>query len=408
MSWENIGYKEFPFKTEPIKLDTLDLFIGHDKEKEICLNVLNDQNVRLIVEGSRGVGTTSFANYLRFSKLIETKLFTPNEEISVEPTWNTEMLFTAIISSIIKRLEFKFGNKVANKNVFKEAKALSHRLSESYRSFGVNAFSFGANLNQSVVTTMPSIIPSNVLWDHLEALGELATELGFKNGILIQLNNLDINTVHTEEHLKYLFNSLRDYFQKKYFSWILVGDIGLKSFIARKVDRLDDIVSYNVLINPLKMTEYKKVIKKRISFFQLYNNALNPFEDDVYEYLFNITNGRLRYIFGLLLLLSQKMQLSSSIIQSVDFKLAQDSLKILMKDRVQHHQLGGVEELILNFLVKNENSNVTNIANALKKGRTQISRSLTSLLEKDLVSVIQEGTTRIYSPAIEPKIIYSN
>ena len=67
----------------------------------------------------------------------------------------------------------------------------------------------------------------------------------------VQLNNLDLDVIHTEEHLEHLFNAARDYFQIENISWFLVGDIGLRSFIARRVDRLDDIISDTIVIKPL-------------------------------------------------------------------------------------------------------------------------------------------------------------
>lgn len=71
---------------------------------------------------------------------------------------------------------------------------------------------------------------------------------------MIQLNNLDVNVVHSEDHLHYLFNAARDYFQTNHISWLFVGDVGLRSFIARRVDRLDDIISGDVVIKALSKT----------------------------------------------------------------------------------------------------------------------------------------------------------
>jgi hypothetical protein len=95
-------------------------------------------------------------------------------------------------------------------------------------------------------------VPAATLKFHLEDLGKLAIKLGYKNALLIQLNNLDVNVIHSEEHLVYLFNALRDYLQIDNIFWFLVGDVGLRSFIARRVDRLDGIISYDVSIKTIK------------------------------------------------------------------------------------------------------------------------------------------------------------
>lgn len=67
MDWQAFGFKDDPLKTAPIMKSTLELFTGHQEEARICLDVLTGSNIRLVIEGARGVGTTSFANYLRFS-----------------------------------------------------------------------------------------------------------------------------------------------------------------------------------------------------------------------------------------------------------------------------------------------------------------------------------------------------
>ena len=96
----------------PISSKTICLFTGHTEEIRVCNNILQDKNIRLVIEGARGVGTTSFANYLKFSAQKEKLFFSPQEEISVERNWNLESLLTAIISTITCELEVVHKNKL--------------------------------------------------------------------------------------------------------------------------------------------------------------------------------------------------------------------------------------------------------------------------------------------------------
>ncbi len=68
MDWRNWGFKDFPLRTEPITKETLNLFIGRNKEIITCDKLLNTRNRIIVIEGARGIGTTSFANYLKFEK----------------------------------------------------------------------------------------------------------------------------------------------------------------------------------------------------------------------------------------------------------------------------------------------------------------------------------------------------
>ena len=50
---------------------------------------------------------------------------------------------------------------------------------------------------------------TQILAHHIENLVKIVQDLGFKYGVLIQLNNLDVGTVQDEEHLKVLLNVMR-------------------------------------------------------------------------------------------------------------------------------------------------------------------------------------------------------
>ena len=53
MEWELLGYKDYPFSVNPISINTLELFTGHNEEIRICQNILDDKNIRLVIEGAR-------------------------------------------------------------------------------------------------------------------------------------------------------------------------------------------------------------------------------------------------------------------------------------------------------------------------------------------------------------------
>src|SRR3990167_8466648 len=135
MEWELLGYTHYPFSVNPISMNTLDLFTGHQKEIVVGQNYLGDKNVRLVIEGARGVGTTSFSNYLKFSAQQKKHYFAPRDEVSVQKNWNLESLLTAVISTIVRELEISHPTEVKKNKVFIDAKSLSHRLSEAYNNF---------------------------------------------------------------------------------------------------------------------------------------------------------------------------------------------------------------------------------------------------------------------------------
>lgn len=405
MDWELLGFKQYPFSVQPIKSETTDLFTGYDSEIKLFKNILKDKNIRLVIEGARGVGTTSFANYLKFSAQANKLYLAPRDEVSVEKDWNLETLLTAVISTIVRELEISHAQKIKNNKVFLEAKALSNRLSEAYNAFGITAFSIGGNYGRSATVTQPTFVPATTLKFHLKDLGKLAVKLGYKNGLMIQLNNLDVNVIHSETHLSYLFNAATDYFQIENISWFLVGDIGLRSFIARRVDRLDDIIRYDVLIKSLNKKLYHQLIQKRLSYYSLKKKIQFPLSEEIFDYLYELSEGRLRYIFGLIYAMTNKLHLGK-IVQTISFDLATSTIHALAAARLQKMALTKNELELIKKLAELKESNVAELAKLTNKNRTLVSRLLNKLLHSKIVSVRQSGKKRYYKPSLDAKIAF--
>ncbi|OGT69051.1 MAG: hypothetical protein A3J38_09700 [Gammaproteobacteria bacterium RIFCSPHIGHO2_12_FULL_45_9] len=409
MEWQAFGFKDDPLKTSPITKLTLALFTGHSEEARICMNVLTSSNIRIVIEGARGVGTTSFGNYLRFQSEVKKKYFTPSTEIKVEQGWRSETLLAALISNFVREMELRaeFTQVVEDKR-FQSAKALSSRIAETYRSFGVDAFGFGANYGkQAGVVTQPLIVPSPVLGHHLEDLIALVREVGYQNGVLFQLNNLDLGEIHAPEDMKYLLNALRDYTQIEGSNWLFVGDVGLRKFIAQEVDRLDDIISYEVDLKPLPMTDITELLDKRVKFYSESERAKLPLDIEVFHYLYTITQGRLRYVFGLASRLMNRLHIGD-LTDRVTLSLAKPLLVKLGRDRVQRSDLTAIEENTLRLLVAMPHATPSYIAKKLQRTAQYIGRVLSVLVEKRLASSKRMGRERTYTPSIDAVIAYTD
>ncbi len=362
----------------------------------------------MVIKGSRGVGTTSFANFLRFSSQSKKEYFTPRNEIRVEPQWGLETLLAVIIANIIREIELFHPEQVTKDVRFQNAKAISSRIAEAYRSFGIEAFGVGMNYGKNAgIVTQPIIVSSAVLGHHLEDLSALILTLPYRYGTLIQLNNLDIGTIHEEKHLKYLFNALRDYVQTDGMSWLLVGDIGLRRFIAQSVDRLDDIVTAEVEVNPLERAEYEALIEKRLDSFKSNEKVIFPIDKDVFTYLYDVTQGRLRYIFGLLHRLVGSLHIGD-LSDRLTLKIAKPMISQLAKERIGRHQLTPSEELLLQKLVAEKKLTVTELAKLIGKSMNNTSNLLAKLAERRLVTAQKKGKNKYYIAELDAIIAYSN
>jgi hypothetical protein len=85
---------------------------------------------------------------------------------------------------------------------FQNAKSISSRIAETYRSFGIEALGSGISYGKSAgIVTQPVIVPSPTLANHIEDLVVLIREHGYKNGILLQTRcRLKINPAYLRPH----------------------------------------------------------------------------------------------------------------------------------------------------------------------------------------------------------------
>ncbi len=406
MQWQSLGFKTDPLSTDPIVRETLTLYTGHQKEAGMCFNVLSNGDQRIVIEGSRGVGTTSFANYIRFSLQQQKQFFTPRNEIKVDAGWQIETLLAVVVANIVREIELFEADKIIKDSRFQNAKALSVRIAETYRSFGVDAFGVGLNYGKNAgVVSQPILVPAGVLQHHLEDLVSLVMSVGYKQGILIQLNNLDVGAIHSEQHLKYLFNALRDYVQTKGMSWLFVGDMGLRKFIAQQVDRLDDIISFEIAIQPLSKNEFKEMLLRRVNFYRTNEKAELPIDMDVFMYLFDITKGRLRYIFGLLARLMAHLHIGD-LTDRVTLDIAKSMLTQLAKTRIERNDLTPTETQILKWVVQKNECTGTDVAKEIGKSAQYASKVLNKLLETKLLSTRKHGKSKYYIPSLDAIIAY--
>ncbi len=157
----------------------MDLYTGNDEKINTCQATLNSPNAIIVIEGARGVGTTSFGNFLRFNAQSQRKYFTPTSEIRVEPNWQADTLLAAVIANVVSTLELQHYDCVTNLTAFKQAKATVQQVTETYRSFGASAFGFGGNVGTASNTSQPMLMPTHILSQHLEKLVEISKKLGF-------------------------------------------------------------------------------------------------------------------------------------------------------------------------------------------------------------------------------------
>ncbi len=404
--WEKWHLKDNPYSSNPVTESSLDLFVGRSKEITLCGNGLASFNSRIVIEGGRGVGTTSLANYVKYTLAKSGGYLTTDLEISVGRNWNVELLISNVLAAVVSSLEMR-KPKITSLAGFQKIKRAVCVIDEKFKSFGGQLLGFGAEYGKSSASTLPHFLPVITLNRYMKDLSEIALQQGYNKGIIIHLNNLDVNTIFRQDELRRFFNEARDCFQIEGYHWLFVGDTGLRGFIGSNVDRLDDIITTELKINPLSLAEVRKLIDKRMKYCSIKNAKISaPIDFEVISYLYEMANGRLRYIFGICTRLLALVS-NEALINNIDLKFAKPIIARLAEERIVQRRISPLSLLILRNIVQSGQATTGDLTKKLNKKQTSISRGISELTDTRLVRKRKAGRTNIYIPSLDAKIAYS-
>lgn len=179
-----------------------------------------------------------------------------------------------------------------------------------YKDLFINTYNFGIgagitgvaqgnfNIGKSKSYSRSSNNTSVQFESDLKEIAKLINfSLGFKNPIIIQLNNLDLDDGFTEELMKVLFNSIRDIFLFENFSWILTGKSGIYDFFRKSVKKAYEIITL-VDLDPLLSSDLSIIFQKR-AFFEGHGGNI-PLDEASIQKIYMATGGSFRKTFILI------------------------------------------------------------------------------------------------------------
>ncbi len=132
-----------------------------------------------------------------------------------------------------------------------------------------------------------------------------------------------------------------------------------------------------------------------------------PIEQAVLNYLYDVTKGRLRYIFGLLNKLFNQLQ-PGTMIDCITLPIAKPFITNNAKARIKQFNLSRNEESVLKVIVQHQSIQVKEIAEILKKRASYISNILAVLQSYKLVSYDKQWRNHYYHASIHANIAYAD
>ena len=153
--------------------------------------------------------------------------------------------------------------------------------------------------------------------------------------------------------------------------------------------------------------EFDELINTRIEHFRSNPKVYTPIDHEVFSYLYDITKGRLRYIFGLLQRLITRVHVGD-LTDRLTLDIAKPMVIRLAKERLAKQNLSPTDEKLLRLVVKLNQAGVSELAKASKKSTNYVSNIVAKLLKLKLVTFIRRGNARQYSPELDAVVAYAS
>lgn len=394
--WEVYGLADNPFDTRPISFQnrrlTFDVFVGRSAETHKLENVLySSSSTRTLVFGERGVGKTSFVNYVRNKN--NEKYFTPSSEIEIQRKWDeTDFLKNTIIHSYYTLVQLK-----KSKNSFIDDKFIADFAEKI--GLEVKTDSLTAGISIGLISAAKTSGKTNSVLDNPRYLRELFDNLltkiveSGKKGAIFHYNNLD--RFDDEQELSSFLESIRDIVLTENAHFIFVGN-RFTADVFKNTDMFNRVLDDRIIINPIDISELKETVKRRFLSLKTPNgHFISPCYLECVDALYMLYNGNTSYIFkSLKQAIIKNSENSPKTLAVADMKTI---LRGLVNERLS--QISPRAKTILLHLLKKKRLNNSALAKDLSILAQNVSAYMKQLQGVDLVFSVKEGRQRFFEPS---------
>lgn len=348
--WKNLGFKENPYNTKPLKVlkSDVDLLMGREQEQiEFLTAMESDEQGVFIISGVPGVGKTSFFNIQQYLLESEEAAFGPKilsarTLCPIQPSDEPKNIAIRCIQSYCKSIEqYCLIQKMKIPDECSKVHEWIYQNKPTSISFGFSILGNGITIGREI--HLPSIIETT-FETLVEIIGGLANSVKKQLGINASFIVLDnIENLH-EDDLKDCLTTFRDtLFTIAGIWWILIGQGGLSSLIQSTNPKVFQRLSGSIELKPITVENLIKAVEIRVKrFHNIETKSSSPITKEIYLKLFESSNGEIRFVF--------------KYCQAICINLVQSVRKILIE------QKSGIDDnsfskLMGKYLVKNQIDN---------------------------------------------------
>jgi hypothetical protein len=215
------------------------------------------------------------------------------------------------------------------------------------------------------------------------------------DGIVMQMNNLDIAEVFKPDQLEKLLNSIRDALQVPKISWILCGHEGITAFMRKKVRRLHDIITTKIMLNPLSGEEVIEVLQIRIKKQYPDEDPIFPMDPQLIKAIYELCNASLRETF--------------SVLNELLMAFADDPLvtTITLNDACKFYKNQGIDDClstrereVMTLILDRPQSTQKELMQHIDIEQSALSKYTHDLEDKGLIRKARKAQSFIHHPAV--------
>ncbi|MCX6355264.1 MAG: winged helix-turn-helix domain-containing protein [Candidatus Aureabacteria bacterium] len=374
-----------PFWNAPIDCSSLNLFTGRENELDLMRSGLERSRRILLIEGAPGVGKRSLGNYFRFERAIRGLCLSPEPELDF-PAECAQSHFWALaarvaLNKIIKETHapgaqaLKAFMRPHDSLIKKWARAHMKELRECLDIDRLRYYS-----HRKPIPASPELV------ECLDYLAQFAVSMGFTEGLIFQLRVGEGRATPPE-----LIQSLC----RPHITWIVTGLSGS----GRAAAETSESVTW-IDLSPLSMHCMTYLVKKRLG------ESPSLLSEDILKYLYNATEANLGYIMEVCAQLFDRISYQQGLVTSLNLKYTKPLILSIAHNKIAAASPSRLSESILRHLSRTRLLTTGRLSRALRKKQASVSRILSKLKEKGLVTCHSVGREHLYRACPAARIIY--
>jgi Cdc6-like AAA superfamily ATPase len=309
--WLRFGLATNPYFPEALSPDEagprpISLFRGREEQvKNLADTVASEESSLILVEGASGTGKSTLLHYVKHvlrGPEDQPRYFAPSAEIGVQSDSTAQNVLVQVIDSIVRH-----ASDLAPQTDWQREFPAIHKtrsmveaiqtLGTSWTLGGTLPGGPGASLGRtrSTSTSHPQLGP--VLSPAF--FSELANEIRQittppMEGVVIQVNNMDVLMARDPKTALRLFGDLRDHFHVPGMHWAFLGPPGLYEEAVAPEKRVKDFLKTREILEPLPINDVHAILKARYEHYKVDSKYIKPSEDDLVGIVYDQFGGDLR------------------------------------------------------------------------------------------------------------------